>query len=229
MYSQTEIKNRNNRRAGANQFVQNRCDDHAVLGFVDNRKISASQKTMQCLINRQTVDSRPIQRRAKAYILSTSWSGPSYGPPRLPYALGFKIYYNAMFSKWNGNDPGDAEFKQEAYHRYRILRNDGKSRKSSTRDWQDDGYSRAADPGDYDDANGIFKSHDYPGIPLTMLDNGDRIIATWKLRQRIVDTDRGVDLVRMPEQTAKIKGRQPNLQIDTMPATPRPEYTEHNE
>ena len=170
-----------------------------------------------------------IQLRARVKSFGIDWGGITDEQGK---AVGFDIDFDASFSKEVPNLPEHAEFRQFAADGYKTW-DPGHDHETDapdcedTSDREDDNYSRADDPDDYDDEAGTFESDDLPGLREGELRAGEYVDYHITLDHVITDTERNTPLAVTQPVTGSIKGEYPDNLEFTVPNQPAA-YTAHN-
>ena len=220
----------------ANTASKNQGDAKSTLLFADNRpEIVAQRKLQEAANNSSQVkqlrafqdiandsmkpkQQQPIQRKAKVDKFGSWWKkGPLVDQEGLDVRgrnANLQIRVAAVFSKKDGNDPGDAEYKQFVKDKWEITAPAHRAGTFAESGWHNDNYSKADDAGEGADP-ALLRTQDYPGMHHSAqrqdgLLPTDNLIATFSAKQQIIDTSNDNEVIaELDEHTATITGTHP--------------------
>jgi hypothetical protein len=120
------------------------------------------------------------------------------------------LLFDATFKDDATHDPAQADFRQNAFHKFECTAGPHLGAKSDTSPLHDDHYSRAdSDMGGNSPTGKKFTSNDSPGPVEDQLDPDDVIDFSFTAEQMIIDKRDGSIVQKKGPHTATIKGKHP--------------------
>jgi hypothetical protein len=173
---------------------------------VQRRKRAGSLFPAQKGLDVPSLNIEPVQCRAAVDNFTVTWSEDERGET----GAGVRLDFSAQFRNDANHNPADAEFRQYAGDEWRRTPAGQQPAPFQSSHYEFDNYSRANDPGDYDDAQGTFTSHDLPGWQEGALAWDDWIDWKFGAHQVIVDPSRNNEVIATADQKiVRLRGMYP--------------------